>query len=116
MDPIRGSIAALTSNSEANLRKVEPACSFDSWIPSLLHRQALYYDSDAGEQCDENGSRKEPPNEPNLDLISHNSKKEDANGTFANTDYHKTSHLAKHFVLDSCEVDGWITDLCVQSS
>lgn len=107
--------AALTSDWKANLRKIKPARSWNSWVPSFLDWQALYYDSNTGEQREDNSKSKEPLDKTNLDLISHNSKKEGANSQLAYANSHNTSHLAEDFIFDGCEIDGRITDISEQS-
>ena len=108
-------LAALTSNRVAHLGKVDPACSFHRWVPSLLNWKALYYNGNTGEQGDENGDPKTTPDKPNLNFISHNSKKEGAHSSFTYTNYHDTSHLAENFIHGGFGVDNWVTDISKQS-
>lgn len=105
---------APTSDSVANLGEIEPACSWYGRVPALLDWCALHYDSNASEHRDKSSGRNANPDKPNLCLISHNSKKEYANGHLAYANGHDSRHLTEQFVLDSRDIGGWIIDIHAQ--
>lgn len=88
---------------------------WQSWIPSLLDRNTLYDDTNAGKQGDYSGRYNEKPENTDLDLASDDSEEEDADGDLAHADNHKTGHLTENFPLDGREVNCWITNLLEQS-
>lgn len=104
----------LTPNSVANIGKVKPAFSWSGWVPSFLNRHTLNDNSDAGKECKDCCNEKTAPNHPNMNLISHDAKKESSHGCFANANDHKTSHLAEELILDRSVIDFWIADSGVQ--
>ncbi|GMF80436.1 unnamed protein product [Aspergillus oryzae] len=82
---------------------------------STHNQPSLYHNSDAGEQSDKSGDPKTSPDKPNLNFISHDSKKEGANGSFTYTNDHDTSHLAEHFIHGGFGIDNRVTDISKQS-
>lgn len=109
-------MGTLTSDSQTDLGEIQPALSIDCGIPSLLNWYALYNDCDAGKERDENSTRQESPDEPYLNLVAHDSEKEDTNGALAHADDHNTSYLAENFIFDSLPIYIGITHVSEQTA
>jgi hypothetical protein len=103
----------LTSDSIANFREIKPAIPWCTWIPSLLHGYALYYDSHASEGCDNSGDGNARPNKRNLDFIPHNSKQKYPDSRLPDPNDRKTGHLAEQLVFHRCVIDVCISDISV---
>lgn len=108
-------IKALTPNSVANFGEIDPAMTWQSWVPALLNWYTLYDDNSTGERCNENGDNQAAPDKPYLDLIPHNSKKKCADSQFTHPDERNSRHLAEQFILDSFEIYDLITDVGTQA-
>lgn len=104
----------LTSDSIANFRKVKPAMTWCCGIPGFLNWNALHDDSNAGKKRDDGGDCKTSPDNPNLDLVSHDSEEEDTNGTLSHPDDHDSSDLTEELIFDRCEVYDRITHFSKQ--
>ena len=105
----------LTSNGQSKLGEIQPAMPWQRRIPCLLDWNTLYNDTNAGKQGDYSGRYNEKPDDTDLDLASNESEEKDTDGALADTNDHKTSHLAENFPLDGGEVSNWITDLLEES-
>jgi len=106
----------LTSNSVADIGKVKPAFSWGRWVPRLLHRHTLDDDSDACKEGEHRRDEKAAPDNPNMNLVSYDAKKESPHGCFADANDHETSNLAEELIFNGSVIDCCITDIGVQLS
>lgn len=106
----------LTSNTIANLGKINPASPLHSRVPALLNRYALHDNTGAGERRDENSDDQTNPDDPDLDPTAHDSKQKHAHGHFANPYKRDPGYLAEQFILGCFEVCVQVTNSSAQSS
>lgn len=106
----------LTSNSQADLGEIKPACPRKSGVPCFLNWNTLNDNGDASEEGDEDGPRHEGPDENCLYLISYDPEKKDANGAFPYTNDHEPGHLAEDFIFESGPINFSIANVSEKSS
>ena len=69
-----------------------------------MYRYALHHDSDTCECCNDSSSHYEEPDDVDLDFVTHNSKQEDGDRAFSESNTGDSGDLAEYLPLNRFEI------------